>query len=186
MTCATKLGEKLTAADSVAALALVALAEGRIPDAERLAKESVAAYERQDAPDGHAMARAALARALLAAGRGDAAMAEARRAQELVGKTQNVIVKLATAITVDRVQGLSRSQNARTAIADLERAHAQATAMGLVPLALEASVAIAEVSAQADRPAAEARLAALEKEARTRGLGGIAAEAAAARQTPRR
>ena len=132
------------------------------------------------------MARAALARALMAAGRGDAAMAEARRAQQLVGKTQNVIVKLATAITVDRVQGLSRSQNARTAIADLERAHAQATAMGLVPLALEASVAIAEVTARSDRPAAEARLAALEKEARTRGLGGIAAEAAAARQTPRR
>ena len=182
----TKLGEKLTAADSVGALALVALAEGRVPDAERLAKESVAAYERQDAPDGHAMARAALARALMAAGRGDAAMTEARRAQELVGKTQNVIVKLATAITVGRVQGLSRSQNARTAIADLERAHAQATAMGLVPLALEASVAIAGLSVQADRPAAEARLAALEKEARTRGLGGIAAEAAAARQTPRR
>jgi eukaryotic-like serine/threonine-protein kinase len=175
----TKLGEKLTAADSRSELALVALADGRAADAERLAHDAVAAYEHQGAPDGHAMARAALARALMAAGRADVALAEAKRAQALVGNSQNIVVKLATSVTAARIQGLSRSQNARTAVAELERAQAQASALGLVPLRFEALLVLAEITARSDPASADVRFAALEKEARERGFRGVAARAAA-------
>ena len=53
--------------------------------------------------------------------------------------------------------------------------------LGLVPLRLDASLALAEVTAVTDRASADARFAALEKEARELGFGGIAARAAAAR-----
>jgi len=179
----TKLGEKLTLADSSSALAIVALADGRTADAERLARAAVAAYEGQNVPDGHALARAALARALLAAGKTDAAMAEAKRAQALLAKTQNVIVQMAVTIAGSRVQGVARPQEVRAAIAAVERAQAQAASLSVMPLRFEASLALAELGARTDRAGSDARLATLEQEARSRGFGLVAAQAAAARQT---
>jgi hypothetical protein len=115
----------------------------------------------------------------MAAGRGDAALAEAKRAQALAGKSQNAVVKLATSITAARIQGLSRSPGAGAAVAELERAQAQASTLGLVPLRLEALLGLAEITARLDRAAADLRFAALEKEAGERGFGGVAARAAA-------
>lgn len=179
----TKLGEKLTAADSRSGLALVALAEGKSADAVRLAREAVAAYEGQDAPDGQAMARVAHARALLAAGQPAAAIAEARRAQTDAARSQNIVVKLATSIALARIQGLSRSQSASASAAELERARTQAASLGLVPLRLDADLALAEVEIASNRASAAARLAGVEKEARELGFGGVAAQAAAAGKT---
>jgi hypothetical protein len=128
------------------------------------------------------MARTALARALLAAGKTDAAVAEAKRAQALLAKTQNVIVQMAVTIAGSRVQGLARPQEARAAIAAVERAQAQAASLGVLPLRFEASLALAELGARTDRAASDARLATLEQDARSRGFGLVAAQAAAARQ----
>ena len=126
------------------------------------------------------MARAALARALMAAGRADAALAEAKRAQALVGKSQNIVVKLATSVTAARIQGLSRSQNARPARSPSSSARRRRRQhWGSCPLRLEALLGLAELTARSDRAAADARFAALEKEARERGFRGVAARAAA-------
>lgn len=179
----TKLGEKLTAADSRSGLALVALAEGKTADAERLAREAVATYEGQDAPDGQAMAHLVHARVLMAAGKTDAAIAEAKRAQASAARSQNVVVKLAASVASARIQGLSRSQSASAAAAELDRARTQASSLGLVPLRLDAALARAEVDAASNGASADARLVALEKEARGLGFGGVAAQAAAARRT---
>ncbi len=73
----TALGEKETAAESRAALALLALEEGQAPVAEGLAREAAAVFESQMAPGNEAVARATLARALAARARQPAAACEA-------------------------------------------------------------------------------------------------------------
>jgi len=176
----------LTAADTLAQLALVALADGRTADAGRLARDAVAAYEGQDAPDGHALARSALARSLLALGRADAALAEANRAQELVGKSPHEFARLTAAITAGRVQGRLLPKSAAQAVKLLEGAEERAATLGMVPLRFEASLALAEIAALANAPDADARLVALEKEARARGFGLVASQAVAARQQKRK
>ena len=132
------------------------------------------------------MARAALARSLMAAGRADAALAEATRAQEAARTTPNVLVKLSVTVAAGRIRGLSLPGSAPQAIAALEAAEKQAATLGLVPLRFEASLALAEVTAKSDRALGDARLVALEKDARAHGLGLLASRAAAARQSNRK
>ena len=152
----TKLGEKLTAADSVAALALVALAEGRVAG-RRAAGEGIRRRVRAAGRAGWPCDGAGGVGSGVDGGRpwrrGDG---RGRRAQELVGKTQNIIVKLATAITVAESRGCRDRRTPGPPSPTSSAPRHRRRHMGLVPLALEASVAIAEVSAQADRPAAEA------------------------------
>ena len=104
------------------------------------------------------MARTALARALMAAGRVDGALAEADRADALVRDAQNVLAKLTVAIPAARILARARPRSTAEAVAHLEAAGKQATALGLVPLGYDASLALAEVIAQSDRGAAEVRL----------------------------
>ena len=177
-----KLGEKVTAAETLVELALVALADGRTSDAGRLARDAVAFFEGQNAPESHALARAVLARSLAAAGRTDAALVEADRARGLVRTTQNVITKLAVTIAAARIEVLARPAKAAAATSLLESAEAQAATLGLVPLRFDASLSLAEMLVRWDKAAGEARLATLEKEARSRGFGLIALRAAAARR----
>jgi hypothetical protein len=73
----------------------------------------------------------------------------------------------------------------RATMTTLERAQAQATSLGVVPLRFEASLAIAELAARTERASAGPRFAALEQEARARGFGLVASQAAAARQSGR-
>lgn len=123
---------------------------------------------------------------MLAVGRADAALAEANRAQALVRKSQNEFVKLTATITVGRIQGRSQPRSAAQAVTLLEGAEKQAAARGLLPLRFEASLALAEIAVTSDEAETDARLAALEKEARSRGFGLVASQAAAVRQTRRR
>ena len=89
---------------------------------------------------------------------------------------------MAVTIAGARVQGVARPQEARAAIAAVERAQAQAASLGVLPLRFEASLALAELGARTDRAASDARLATLQQDARSRGFGLVAAQAAAARQ----
>ena len=170
----TKLGEKLTAADSRSA----AGARGARRGPHRGRRTAGPGRRRHLRAPGRAGwscdGAGALARAMLAAGRGDAALAEAKRAQALVGQSQNDRRQTGDVDYGGPSPGPVAPQNAAQAVAELERAHAQATALGLVPLRFEASLALAEVAAARTGPAADARFAALEKEARSRGFGLVA------------
>ena len=75
----TKLGEKVTAATSQVELSLVALASGKPTEAEQLAAAAIAVFAGTNR-DTEAVARVALANAMLASGRAPAALTEATRA----------------------------------------------------------------------------------------------------------
>ena len=177
-----KLGEKVTAAESQLGLARVALADRRTADAERLAREAVSIVTGQNTPDIEATARTVLATAIAAAGRSDAAFAEAERARSLMRESPNVVARLAVTIAGSRIKAVARPAQAKEAVARLESAEAEASRLDLALLRFEAALALAEIAARSNHPDGVARLAALEQDARARGFGLIASRAAEARR----
>ena len=73
----------------------------------------------------------------------------------------------------------------RAALAALQDAEAQARSLGMVHLGFEAALVQAEIAARQHRADADARLAAVVKDARTRGFGWIAARGSALRTPPK-
>ena len=71
-----QMGEQGTAAESRAALAVLALEEGKAAEAESLARAAATVFAAQKAPGNEATARATLARALLAQGKREVAARE--------------------------------------------------------------------------------------------------------------
>jgi hypothetical protein len=126
-------------------------------------------FESQKATDNEAMARAARARALLAANRPGEARREAERAARLVDGSQNVLVRLPVLVahaTVSAANGDSAAA-ART----LETVVAEATRRGLARDEFDARRALARVERQTRPEGATARLEALRAAARARGFG---------------
>ena len=181
----TKLGEKGTVAESQIELALVALAAGSPAEGERLARGAVDFFTGQNA-DTEALARATLARSLLAAGQSAGALSEAGRARDLVRNTQNTIVKLTVGIGAARTQGLAQPASAAAAMASLAAAEGQARTMGLIHLQFDAALAQAEIAVRSKPADGHARLATIEKDARARGLGLVAARAGRGQPTTKR
>ena len=136
----------------------------------------------QNTPDIEATARTVLATAIAAAGRSDAALAEAERARSLMRESPNVMARLAVTIAGSRIQAVARPAQAKEAVARLENAEAEASRLDLALLRFEAALALAEIAARSNHPDGDARLAALERDARSRGFGLIASRAADARR----
>jgi serine/threonine protein kinase/tetratricopeptide (TPR) repeat protein len=178
-----ELGEKLEVATSRLALATVSLEEGNPAAAEAPAREAAVLFHRQKAPDSEAAAEGVLARSLLAEGKVPQARQAAARASAIALKTQVQTVRLMGAIVEARVTAASgQAQDAAKALRSLEHTLQEASRTGRVALELEARLALGEVGLKAAQPGAAEALAALEKEATTKGYGLIARKAAAARQ----
>ena len=171
-----EIGEEGTTADSRLTLAALALEENRAAEAEQTARAAAAAFEQQKAQGPLATAFALVARALAAQGKLDEAQQVSRRATELAGRDENVINRLAVAISAARVR-LATGQ-AADASRSLESAVAEATRLGLTGLQLEARLVLAESQlAAGNNAAARTRLAQLERDAAARGFHRIARQA---------
>jgi len=99
--------------------------------------------------------------------------------------SQNTIARLTAAIALARIRGLVQPASATAALATLQDAEAQARSLGMLHLGFEAALVQAEIAARQHRTDADARLAALIKDARTRGFVSIAARASALRPPPK-
>ena len=144
------------------ALARLALDEGAATDAEKLARQALAAFQTGRLADEAVGAALVLSQALDAAGRADEARALREKVVAPGERSESLAIRL-------------RSISAITPPADRARLSAlerQATAAGLVELALE--LRLAHARSAADR-------AALARDARARGFVRIAELAAAAR-----
>lgn len=164
---ALALREETGQADTLAAsrqdLAEVALEEGKAEEAVGLLRSALAGYAKKGFRDYEALAQALLARAL--AGRSPEAAAAGSRARELAQASQSPQVRLAVAVATAPFAA------AADAAARLEAVEAEAGRLGLVPLQLEARLALAGLSgSEAARRAAGA-------EAARRGLGLLARKA---------
>ena len=158
-------------------LSRLAIERGQPVEAETLAREVLDRYLREQNPTSQAIAYEALAQAYLAQQK----IPEARDAIEhslaLVG--ENVLTRLSVVTT----QARAHDPRARLeAIKQLQAAIDQAQRSGLVRLALEARLALADVEIRSGmRQIARLHLASLEREATRRGFGLIARKARAAR-----
>ncbi len=177
-----ELGEKGAAESSRLGLARIALAERKPADAEAAARTAIAALAGQKLPDDEATGLALLARAELEQGRPDEAARTIEQARGLVAKGQSDAVRRDYELAAARVR--AARGDAAGARRSLEAGVARAKQRGLVAAELEALLALGEIGmGYGDRAAAEALLAALEKDAGAKGYRLIAREAARAKSS---
>jgi tetratricopeptide (TPR) repeat protein len=162
----TQLGEKGTAAQSRQALAMIALEESRAAEAESLVREAAMVFEEQHAAENEATARATLALAMSRQGKRDPARREVERARALLRNSQKVFGKMFVAIAASRIESTSDKE---AAIRELESLRSDAVRLGLPRYEFEARRALAEIEGPRSAAGA-ARIAALQKDAKQRGL----------------
>jgi hypothetical protein len=174
----TQIGDPGTMAESRVLLAELAIEEGRARDAETLARSAAEQFAKERILDQAATAYAVLARARLAQNNHAAARQAADRAAALAAKLQNRYVRLVTSVDVARVYGAAGREADATRI--LDATLVEATTRGLVEIQLAAGVALGEIEMRAGRAAeGRSRLAAVQKQAASRGFALIARRAAA-------
>jgi serine/threonine protein kinase/tetratricopeptide (TPR) repeat protein len=157
------------------AMSFVALLEKRFGDGEGLARQAATAFDKNNSPGNGAWAHAMLARNLLGGGKLDEARAEATKAvtlaQQQSGKTPRFEAVLADA----RVK--AKAGLAPEARKELEAVLAETRKYGYLSYELQTRLALCEVELAAGDATAQARLNALETEAKGRGLLLVANQA---------
>jgi tetratricopeptide (TPR) repeat protein/tRNA A-37 threonylcarbamoyl transferase component Bud32 len=169
------LGEKGTAAESRVALARLRLEAGDAARAGVLARQAAGELVLQGSPGDQALALSLAALADGALHEGESAHATLTRAAALAGGGQDLrarlVVDLRSALLRQQTDPVRAGQALAAVLAGAERG-------GLFDLRLEAGIALAQTEAARGQLApARARLAAIEKEARERGFGLLAARA---------
>jgi tetratricopeptide (TPR) repeat protein/tRNA A-37 threonylcarbamoyl transferase component Bud32/TolB-like protein len=176
------LGEKGTAAESRVALARLRLEAGDAARAGVLARQAAEELVLQGSPADQALALSLAALADGALHEGESAHATLTRAAALAAGGQDLRARLVVGLREALL--MQRSDPARAGQA-LAAVLAGAESGGLLDLRLEAGIALAQTEAARGQLApARARLAAIEKEARERGFGLLAARAHAALAPP--
>jgi tetratricopeptide (TPR) repeat protein/tRNA A-37 threonylcarbamoyl transferase component Bud32/TolB-like protein len=165
----TELGEKGTLAESRLALAAVLFDAGDRVRAGDLARAAARELGHQGAASGEALALALVARIAQVHGDIEEAREAINRAKGLLtGKDQDLKARLTVALAAARLGREKAPRAVLTGVAD------QAARAGLLELRLEADLALAEREPGAGR---QARLTAVEQEARGLGYGAIAGSA---------
>ena len=174
------LGDRADVADTHVSLAEGAIEDGHPAEAEAPLREAIAELSALKVMDDEAAAYSMLARDLLLLGRPVEALKIVDTASDLVKQSHNRGVRLAFAIVAARVRAANGMS--AEALQSLRSTLAESTRFGFVSYQLEARLALHELDLKSSRAAAaRSQLAALEKEARTRGFNLIARRAAAAR-----
>ncbi len=174
----TKMGEKSTVGESRLALALLAIEQGHAAEAEQPAREVVVQTRQERVPDTEIAAELVLARSLLEQGKPAAAEKEINRAQALAAQSENRLNKIAVKIASARVSAAQhRFAEARS---QAQLALRDATNIGVVPYELETRLVLGEIEVQSGNGSAgRAQLQSLSKDAKSKGFGLIASQAAA-------
>jgi tetratricopeptide (TPR) repeat protein len=174
-----QLRETLTIVESRICLAELALEEGKAAEAETEARAASEASRRNKQADDESMAGAVLARALLAQNKLDEAGKAIAQSSALLGKTEDLQMRLGLRITEGRVA--AASGKSADAVRTIEAARRAAVKSGLVGVELEAGLALGEIEMRSARSAAgRARLERLQMTASAKGFGLIGRKAAAA------
>jgi serine/threonine protein kinase/Tfp pilus assembly protein PilF/TolB-like protein len=170
------LGEKQTAAESRTYLAEVAIEEGHAPDAEKSVRDALAEFHGDKQTDDELMAAGVLVDALLAQKKRTEAKAAADAETEIAAKTQNRPVAYEfTSSAARATASTGKLAEARSTLETILRNEAR---QGFIADEFETRLALAEIEAESGHSkASRASLAALEQEARKRGLDLVARKA---------
>lgn len=168
--------------DVIHARALVALEEGRHPDARMLAQQAGDLARRDLQPDREADAAIVVALAWLAEGRVAEAETTIAPATRRVKVTEDQLLRLSGGVAAARVMAASKESTdlaaARQQLAQLAR---EAADIGAVSIELEARLALGEAEIQAgELTSGRARLLTLARDAAAKGFSQVAKKASAA------
>jgi serine/threonine protein kinase/tetratricopeptide (TPR) repeat protein len=179
-----ELGEPRTIGESQLSLAALAIEEKHFPSAESTAREAAQQLEKLNSEDDAAVGYYDLARALAAQGKIADAQAAIDKASALTQKGADTNIRLRVAIEAALIRADSgASADISEAKKTIESALADATKQNLSGIQLEARLAMGEVEMKSGtHTAGRARLAALQRDATTKGFRLLARKAAAARQ----
>jgi len=162
-------------------LAVVALEEKRFTDCDTLARGSMAIFDKDNAPDNGAWARAVLARSLLAEGKvaeaEDAAVQAGALSQRTPSQPQRFEATLADA------RAKAKAGKVFEANKELEVMLSSTHKSGYRSFEYQARLAMAEIELQSHSALARSHLVALEEDARTHGLLRVANHAQALSQS---
>lgn len=179
-----KAGRRADAASSQRWLAGLERELGHLREAEVLAREALAEFQREESVDEEALTRATLAEVLLLQGQTAAASGELARAAQLSENSQDVPVRVAVQMAQARIHlAAGRPADLATARAMARSALAAASQGGFVPEQLEARMILGQIEIKSGHAGAGlAMLRTLEEDAiqggflliarRTRGLRG--------------
>jgi serine/threonine protein kinase/tetratricopeptide (TPR) repeat protein len=178
----SEAGLNLTA-DSRLELAKLLIDEGRLPEAENLARQAVEESYTKAGIDVQAEAENVLANVLLTRGRLTEVRSAVARASALLANSENRRLRLSIAITNARVEASAKQGSAQNARRTLREVIAEATKGGSVDYQMEARLALGEIEIKfGNASGGHQQLQQLEKEAREKGFILIANKAAAARR----
>jgi tetratricopeptide (TPR) repeat protein len=181
---AAELGNRWVFGTSRSEAARVASSQGRDTDAVKAAREAAETFAAIGQNDREAIARARLARALLAAGDLAASADALARAETLAARSYSLTTRAETILAracLDAARGESRN-----AIHPLEAATLDARRRGALPLELESRLLQGEIEMAGHGVAqGRARLRDLARAARAKGYERIASEAEQARAARR-
>ena len=179
-----QLGEKSVAAETQLALADLDLDSGQTSDGEQLARTALQEFEAQKEPDQEIYAEITLSRLLLRQGKIPDAKECIAKALILSKKSPDVFSRLS--LTLDHASVLAATQDMLAAESAARQVFSQTERLGLLPLHLQASLALGEVQMQRKKPdMGRKRLEETEITARSKGFELIAQKASAARQESR-
>jgi DNA-binding winged helix-turn-helix (wHTH) protein/tetratricopeptide (TPR) repeat protein len=182
-----QMGEQGGIAESRLALASISIEEGKPSEANLVIPEAAKEFRKEGLRDDEIAGYIVLARGLLARKDFVGARESIGHAISLSAKTQNPSVRLAIAIASARVEAVTgrvsgHETNTECGLRSVRAALQESARLGLVPLELEARLALCEIVRESNgRENMEAELARLEKDARARGFGLIANKATALR-----
>ncbi|HET9208985.1 MAG TPA: tetratricopeptide repeat protein [Thermoanaerobaculia bacterium] len=171
----SSLGNELRAMEIRLDLAELALAMNQAPEASQLARQAAAWYREHGIPGGEAKALSLLAEAQLRQGLAKEALAAAEQARGRLDTSEDRELRIVAGVRLARIQ--AATGHAAEALRQLRRAADEASALGLAAAALEARLALGEAQRGAGDPGAGVTLAAVRKEAETRGFRRVAVAA---------
>jgi DNA-binding winged helix-turn-helix (wHTH) protein/tetratricopeptide (TPR) repeat protein len=166
------LGEELRAMEIRLDLAALALAGNQAGEAAILARQAAAWYQQRGIPGGESEALSVVAESLLRQGLRREAQATASRARVQLDASEDRELRVTVGVRLGKIE--AGTGNAAEALRQLQRAVADAASFGFAAAGLEARLALGEVQRGASDPAAGATLAAVRKEAGTRGFERLA------------
>jgi eukaryotic-like serine/threonine-protein kinase len=174
--------EKVAAGETLLDLAELGLQEGQAaPKAEAVARETMQLFHTAKVTNDEAMAYALLARALLVEGKSAEATRAVNQANVISSPSQDPSYRLTVAVAAARVYAAKDQNGAPQAIQSLKSTIAQADTLGYSSIGLEARLVLGEIEMKSGKTAqGQAQLAALEKDATSKGFLLIARKAHAA------
>jgi len=180
----SRIGEAALMTEARLALAELSLEGGRPIEADASLRVAAEEFRRQELEDEEGEAENVLARSLLAQSKVSEAANVILEARAVTARSKSRRLQLSVAITAALIQAASGSRTDQDeAMTSLRHSIEKATRKNFVALQYEATLALGQIELKSEPTIARGRvrLAALEKQAGTRGFGAIARRTLAAR-----